>query len=288
MHLGNAAISTECAWLAAASSAAGIAWLARTARRQDSPTALPTIGWTSFVFAAQAWNLPVLPWASAHLVGGVLLARVLGPLTGAWAMGSILAVQALLLGDGGWMAWGCNFVNMALLPALAVQTGDRWLRTNSASAALLSGLIACGTILLAAGLICGEVLLFQPQRLAEGGNFAQQMFAAHLPIGIAEGVLTALLLLGVQTWQTVHPIKQRNWGFAVIAIMAICFAANVWGSSLPDGYEAAVETVGWSILPAERASSWLFEAGLLASGLAVAAGLASGINAFPTRARRSY
>src|SRR5207253_6220098 len=76
------------------------------------------------VFAAQSINVPIAPGTSAHLVGGVLLAWVLGPGLGVWTMAMVLAAQALLLGDGGIASLGANVLNMAILPAgiVAVRT----------------------------------------------------------------------------------------------------------------------------------------------------------------------
>ena len=58
-------------------------------------------GLGAIVFAAQAINVPVLPGTSAHLVGGLLLAWMVGPALAAWTMAMALLVQAVVLGDGG-------------------------------------------------------------------------------------------------------------------------------------------------------------------------------------------
>src|SRR6185295_9062393 len=93
-----------------------------------------------FVFAAQMFNVPVLPGISAHLVGGVLLTWMLGPSLGAWTMALILAIQAAALGDGGLASLGANIVNMALLPAGAVYALRRVDCQQSSLAAVAAGL----------------------------------------------------------------------------------------------------------------------------------------------------
>ena len=148
MHLGNEALTSECAALTAAVAAAGLSAAVYFARRElASPGRLlaATAG-GSLVFLAQMINVPVLPYSSGHLVGGVLL-----------------ALQALLLGDGGVMALGANTINMALIPAGLVALVKSWQSAtipSSRSYAQL-GAVACVDTLLTAGLIVLEVALFR-------------------------------------------------------------------------------------------------------------------------------
>src|SRR5947207_3302456 len=103
MHLGNGAITPECAAVAYGAAAAGLAASAK-ALRANRPTMEKlqlAVGLGCAIFAAQAINVPVAPGISGHLVGGVLLAWALGPALGAWTMAVVLAVQAVTLGDGG-------------------------------------------------------------------------------------------------------------------------------------------------------------------------------------------
>ncbi|HMJ14476.1 MAG TPA: energy-coupling factor ABC transporter permease, partial [Polyangiaceae bacterium] len=83
------------------------------------------VAWTgtlaAFVLAMQALNLPLLPGASAHAMGAGLLTLALGPAPAMLAMSAVLAVQALLLADGGISVLGINILNMAVIPVLMVQ-----------------------------------------------------------------------------------------------------------------------------------------------------------------------
>jgi cobalt/nickel transport system permease protein len=122
MHLGNEAITPECAAITLVGAGLGLAAAGVQIRRQPvsrEQVALAA-GLGALVFAAQAINVPVLPGTSAHLVGGVLLAWMIGPGLAAWTMAIVLLVQAVMLGDGGLAAYGANVINMALLPAGAV------------------------------------------------------------------------------------------------------------------------------------------------------------------------
>src|SRR5687768_10373508 len=66
---------------------------------------------TAFVFAVQMINFPILPGASGHLLGGALVAILVGPWVGALSIAIVLTVQALLFADGGLTALGANVVN---------------------------------------------------------------------------------------------------------------------------------------------------------------------------------
>ncbi len=270
MHLGNGALTPECAAITMGAAAIGLGAAMVAIRRQPlsrEKLAL-AVGLGSLVFAAQAVNVPVLPGTSAHLVGGVLLAWVLGPGLGAWTMATILAVQALVLGDGGLAAIGANVLNMALLPAGCVavaqrlSTADgRWAHGVCASAAAVS-------VPLAALLIVGQTALFRSStELVGWQEFAARMLATHLWIGLAEGGLTlaavaALAWIGTpqRAFPTAHGTPQRAFptapgtpqraflpsGACLALALAIAAIAFPWSSRLPDGYEAAAQKAGLS------------------------------------------
>jgi len=85
MHLGNGAITPECVVLSYGAAAAGLMAGAPAARAAGltRDKLLLAAGLGSLIFAAQAVNVPVWPGISGHLVGGVLLAALLGPALGA-------------------------------------------------------------------------------------------------------------------------------------------------------------------------------------------------------------
>src|SRR5262245_31580238 len=132
MHLGNGAITPECVAITMGAAALGLGACTLAIRSDPMSRQKLTLaaGLGALVFAAQAINAPVLPGISAHLVGGVLLAWVLGPGLGALTLAVVLAVQAQVLGDGGLAALGANVVNMALLPAACVAVARRQVATG--------------------------------------------------------------------------------------------------------------------------------------------------------------
>jgi cobalt/nickel transport system permease protein len=243
MHLGTGAITAECVGLTVAAGAAGLAVAAVVSRRdfvrRDKLLLALTLG--AAVFAAQAINVPVWAGISAHLVGGVLLAWVLGPGLGAWTMAAILTVQAVALGDGSLSALGANVLNMALLPAGLVALVRR---RSLASAALVAGL----AVPLAAALIVVETALFRPlAELSQWSNFAALMLGTHLGIGVLEAGLTAAVVAGF-AWlaePTLAPAN-RSWRAAACCLTAAVLLAAMWplSSGLPDGYEASALASG--------------------------------------------
>src|SRR5262245_146408 len=121
MHIPDGFLSNKI-WLALdALSGASILYAARRVRLESSARMVPMMGVLSaFVFAAQLLNFPVLGGTSGHLVGGALLAIVLGPLPGFLTMATVIIAQALLLQDGGIAALGANVFNIG---AVTVLTG---------------------------------------------------------------------------------------------------------------------------------------------------------------------
>lgn len=144
------------------------------------------------VFAAQMLNWPIPGGTSAHFVGGAFAAIVLGPHLGALAVALVVAVQALVFGDGGALALGANIWNMALVQAYVgyavyATLADR----NELLAIVASGWIGITAAAASAGLQLGVSPGFTGEFLA----VVAVMTGGHFVLGIGEGMLT---LAGVQ------------------------------------------------------------------------------------------
>jgi cobalt/nickel transport system permease protein len=250
MHLGNGAITPGCAVVTFGAATAGLGFAAAALRRTglDRNQLLSAGALTGAIFAAQMVNVPVLPFSSAHLVGGVLAAWVLGPSLGALSMAIVLTGQALLLGDGGLASLGANIVNMGLLPAGIVSLVQR--RPGRVTAGLLAGI----SVVAAAALIIGEVALFRSaSEIAGLGSFSIRMFGVHLWIAIPESLVTVgilMLLGGVGSpgkWRLDELRIGGCWGIADILVICIL----PFASAMPDGYESAAELGGMPALLSE-------------------------------------
>jgi cobalt/nickel transport system permease protein len=255
MHLGNGAITPECVALTAGAAAAGLSASAaaiRTAKLTPDKL-LMAVGLGCLVLAAQAINVPVAPGISAHLVGGVLLAWLLGPGLGAWTMALVLAVQAMLLGDGGLAALGANVLNMALLPAAVVTITRRISSSEGMHRSHAALPVAAGAaVALAALLIVAEIALFRSgAELTGWTNFAALMIGTHAWAGVIEGGLTVVVVAALQaatTRTTVLPSASARALVGVAAGLLIAALLLPISSALPDGYEAAAQASGMSWL----------------------------------------
>lgn len=254
MHLGNGALTPECCLITWGAAATGLG-IAATALRHEKITidrALAAGGLTAAVFAAQMFNVQVLPQAvSGHFLGGALLCWTLGPAWGSTLMSLVLLVQALVLGDGGLSAWGANVINMALLPA-----GLTWLARRSLAAdssKLTEGLtlagISAGAVVGAALLVVLEVAIGRFDLLGEIGAFGGAMVVNHLVIAIAEAGLTVGLIALLQAAEltslpsSISAERLRAAGAMLLAMGLVALAIS-FGSPLPDGFEAASGALG--------------------------------------------
>ncbi len=149
---------------------------------------------TAFVFAVQMINFPILPGASGHLLGGALVAILVGPWVGSLCIAIVLAVQALLFADGGLTALGTNIVNMALvgvftgyLVAVALRPLARRSRAGLITTAFVAALL--NTVVAAMAFVLEYAIG------GAGGASLATVFALmlglHVLIGIGEGVITA-------------------------------------------------------------------------------------------------
>src|SRR3954468_19372239 len=69
----------------------------------------------AYSFLVMMFNVPIPDGTTAHAVGGVLIAVLLGPWAAVIAVSIALAIQALFFGDGGVLAYGANVFNMAIV-----------------------------------------------------------------------------------------------------------------------------------------------------------------------------
>lgn len=68
-----------------------------------------------WVFSSQMFNIPVQSKISAHLIGGVFTAVIVGPFAGFLVISSVLIIQSIFFSDGGVLALGANIFNMAFI-----------------------------------------------------------------------------------------------------------------------------------------------------------------------------
>lgn len=69
----------------------------------------------AFSFVIMMFNVPIAGGSSAHAVGAVFIAILLGPWAATISVSTALLIQALVFGDGGIMAFSMNCLNMAVI-----------------------------------------------------------------------------------------------------------------------------------------------------------------------------
>lgn len=69
----------------------------------------------AYSFLVMMFNVPIPDGTTAHAIGAVLVAILLGPWAAVIAVSVALLIQALFFGDGGVLAYGANAFNMAVV-----------------------------------------------------------------------------------------------------------------------------------------------------------------------------
>lgn len=157
-------------------------------------------------FLVMMFNIPIPGGTTAHAVGAVIIAIVLGPWAAVMAVSVALLFQALLFGDGGVLAYGANVLNMAVILPFAGLATYRLVAGRSPLtsrrrmvAAATGGYVGINLAALAAAVELGiqpalfhtasGVPLYSPYHLAQT---IPAMALAHLTLaGAAEAILTA-------------------------------------------------------------------------------------------------
>jgi cobalt/nickel transport system permease protein len=89
---------------------------ARRVRRVVRSRFVPLVAvGAAYCFLVMMFNVPIPDGTTAHAVGAVLVAVLLGPWAAVIAVSIALAIQALFFGDGGVLAFGVNCFNMAFV-----------------------------------------------------------------------------------------------------------------------------------------------------------------------------
>jgi cobalt/nickel transport system permease protein len=229
-----------------------VVYVSRKSQQSTEANRLPLLGvMGAFVFAAQMINFPVGLGTSGHLVGGTLLACVLGPWAGALVITAILIIQALVFQDGGVLALGANIFNMALmgvlfgyLPARAL-FHSRWrsygVFLGGTLSVLVSGVLALSELTLSGvhltfSLVQISLLLFGVNALLEGA------ITLSVLRGIQRLTPNALSLNNAsQSRQPLRLIMAIAAGSIVLAMAGVLVA-----STLPDGLEQLAKHFGIS------------------------------------------
>ena len=173
--------------------------MGRMFEKEDSEKLIPYIGvLAAIIFAFQFVNYPVPGGTSGHLVGGTLVAIILGPWASVIVLFLILVIQSLF-GDGGITALGANTFNMGIINGIVgfylVMLFVRILNNTSLKKELkvtIATAIGSYISIVLASFICGIEIGISgtiPIEIA-----VPAMVFWHILIGIGEGLISALIV----------------------------------------------------------------------------------------------
>lgn len=236
MHIPDGSLSTP-VWLTLdVMSAPAVAWVARRAQRDTQEQRIPLLGvMGAFVFAAQMVNFPVGPGTSGHLVGGALLAIVLGPAAASLVLTAILVLQALIFQDGGVLALGANVFNMALAGVAAAYLAYRlWGQTSRSIAIFTAGALS---VMTSACLALGQLLL---SGVPMQGGVLLASLGLFLVSALMEGAITVAAVRAIErlnpAWVAApRPSSSRALAAVAMAALLLVAAGALLASALPDG-----------------------------------------------------
>lgn len=183
MHISEGVLSPPVLAAGAALTAAGVAIGVRRMAAEDVPKVAVL---SSTFFVASLIHVPVGP-SNVHLV----LNGVTGLLLGWAAFPAILVgltLQALLFQFGGLTSLGVNTFNMAFPALVCHYAFGPLVRRGSRRALLMAGFGAGATAIALGGLLIAASLVLTGESFVEVAGLA---LAAHVPVMVAEGLLTA-------------------------------------------------------------------------------------------------
>jgi cobalt/nickel transport system permease protein len=196
MHIPDGFLNAATAATTYVVSVGGVGYSIKEANRKLGDRHVPLMGvMGAFVFAAQMLNFPVIGGTSGHLIGGALVAILLGPWAGTLIMTCVLIVQCLVFQDGGLTALGANVFNMGLIACFVgyyLYQAVVSLMGESRTSTLVGGGVGAWTSVFVASIVCAIELAISGK--SPLGVALPAMAGVHALIGIGEGLITSAVL----------------------------------------------------------------------------------------------
>lgn len=252
MHMADALVSAPVAVIGDVIAATLIGVSVQKLHRDKRPDTVALMGILgAFVFVAQLINFSIpATGSSGHIIGGILLAALLGPWAGFLTLYSILIVQCLIFADGGLLVLGWNIINMAATTCLIAYPLVYKPVSNNNRHVMTASVIACIIALeLGAALVTVETETSGITALPIN-NFLLFMLPIHFVIGACEGVCTGLLLKFIHKSDpallfSVHKYKpcehKKSYLWIIVATLVPAATFSLLASSQPDGLEWSIK-----------------------------------------------
>lgn len=257
MHIPDGFLDAKTAVAGGALAAVGVGIALHSVRHSAAFRRVPLIGLAAaFVFAAQMLNFPVAGGTSGHLIGGVLVAVLLGPSDAVLAMTVVLVVQCFMFADGGVTALGANIFNMAIVApgvGYAIYAVVWRVMGDSLRCRLLATAFAAWCSTVVASILCAGELAFS-------GTVAWQvafpaMAGIHMVIALGEAVISTLIVAAVAKARpellALHRETSARSRYAeltayglLVSLGLVVFVAP-FASRWPDGLERVAAMLGF-------------------------------------------
>jgi len=190
------------------------------------------------IFLLQMLNVPVASGTSGHFLGAAFAVLFLGLYPAVMVMGFVLLVQTLVFGDGGFIAYGANAFNMAIVATYAAhyarQCSQHLPKTFSYSLSGIASMIAATFVLSLELAVSGTTAL---------ASVLPAMWAVHAFAAIGEAALTIGLVYALSGTFARSPWKSGLAFF--IAVFAFSAIALPFASALPDGLQSVSLQLGF-------------------------------------------
>lgn len=174
-------------------------------KKEVSKRKMPILGICAAVsFLAMMFNIPLPGGTTAHAVGAVLIAILVGPYAACISVTIALLIQALFFGDGGILALGANCFNMAFVMPFLGYYVFKFIkgRIKSDKGEYIAAFVGGYVGILAAAFFTALEFGIQPMLFKDAAGAAiycpyalnisiPAMIIPHLLVGILEGVVTA-------------------------------------------------------------------------------------------------
>lgn len=175
----------------------------RCANRKLGPRNVPLLAFMAATsFLVMMFNLPIPDGTTAHIVGAVMIAILLGPYGATIALTIALLIQALLFGDGGITAFGANCFNMGVVMpfvGIFIYTFIRKRMDSSTRSRVVASMVAAYFGLVVAAFTASIEFGIQPT-IAPGyapyglDVAVPAMVLTHMLVGVVEAIATGAVV----------------------------------------------------------------------------------------------
>ncbi|MFQ6086651.1 MAG: energy-coupling factor ABC transporter permease [Candidatus Bathyarchaeia archaeon] len=205
MHIPDGFLDPPLCILMYAVSLAFLIWAWKGVKARYPRSFAPLIAISSaLVFVGQMLNFPILYGTSGHLVGGTLLAVLLGPHAAVLSMTIVLLIQATFFADGGIFTFGANIFNMAIIGGLSFYLIKLLSSGSRSQKRFLASVFAASWLSVFLGAFACAVEVGVSSMFSSAGSIfvtIPAMLFWHTFIGVGEALITTLLLSQLQRIQ---------------------------------------------------------------------------------------